>query len=349
MSRRDATELAHRLGREAEAVCREYLSSGKRAGNYWLVGDVRNTPGRSLYVRLRDSAKGPAGKWTDGATAEHGDLLDVIRAALGLVDFKDVAEEARRFLSLPHPEQEKKRTPTGRASIVAVGSPEASRRLFAVSQPIGGTLAEIYLGGRAITSLSGTAALRYHPRCYYRPDEHSPIEIWPAMVASVTDLAGRQTGAHRTYLDPRLSPDGSGKAPVEAPRRAMGDLLGHGVRFGVAGEVLAAGEGIETVLSPRQVLPHMPMLAALSAAHLAAILFPATLRRLYILSDRDPAGDCARDSLIARAESVGIEAIAVSPVGEDFNDDLRWRGVDALRATLMDQLRPEDVSRFMEG
>ena len=91
----------------------------------------------------------------------------------------------------------------------------------------------------------------------------------------------------------------------------MGDLLGHGVRFGVSGEVLAAGEGIETVLSPRQVLPRMPMLAALSAAHLAAILFPPSLRRLYVLRDRDPAGDGARDSLIARAESVGIEAIAV--------------------------------------
>lgn len=345
MSRHDASELATRLGRQAEAVCRHYLDAGHRQGIYWQVGDARNTPGRSMFVRLKDSAKGPAGKWTDAATGEHGDLLDLIREALGLVDFKDVAEEARRFLSLPHPEPERTRAPTGGTSGIAVGSPEASRRLFAMSQPIGGTLAAVYLNGRAIRSLSGTAALRFHPRCYYRPDEHSPTEIWPAMVASVTDLAGRQTGAHRTWL----APDGSGKAPVETPRRAMGDLLGHGVRFGVAGEVLAAGEGIETVLSPRQVLSHMPMLAALSAAHLAAILFPATLRRLYVLRDRDPAGDGARDSLIARAESVGIEAISVSPVRKDFNEDLRWRGVDALRAALRDQLRPEDVSRFMEG
>ncbi|MBO0127994.1 MULTISPECIES: toprim domain-containing protein [Agrobacterium] len=347
MSRHDASDLAIRLGRHAEAVCRHYLSSGHRAGRYWLVGDPQNSPGRSMFVRLAgpETGKGAAGKWTDGATGEHGDLLDVIREALGLVDFKDVAEEARRFLSLPHPEPERTRTPTGRTSSMAVSSPEASRRLFAMSQPIGGTLAEIYLGGRAITSLFGTAALRYHPRCFYRPDEHSPTETWPAMLASVTDLAGRQTGAHRTWL----APDGSGKAPVETPRRAMGDLLGHGVRFGVAGEVLAAGEGIETVLSPRQVLPFMPMLAALSAAHLAAILFPATLRRLYVLRDRDPAGDGARDSLTARAESVGIEAIALSPVGEDFNDDLRWRGTDALRAALKDQLHPEDISRFMEG
>lgn len=345
MASRHASELAHRLGREAEAVCREYLSSGRRAGNYWQVGDAQNSPGRSLYVRLRDTPKGPAGKWTDAATGDHGDLLDIIREALGLVDFKDVAEEARRFLSLPHPSPEQTGTPTGRTSSIAVGSPEASRRLFAMSQPIPGTLAATYLSGRAITSLIGATALRYHPRCYYRPDEHSPTEIWPAMIASVTDLDGRQTGAHRTWL----APDGSGKAPVETPRRAMGDLLGHGVRFGVAGDVLVAGEGIETVLSPRQVLPHMPMLAALSAAHLAAILFPATLRRLYVLRDRDPAGDGARDNLIARAASVGIEAVAMSPAREDFNEDLRWRGVDALRAALKDQLHPVDVSRFMEG
>jgi hypothetical protein len=62
---RDASELAHRLAREAEAVCRHYLSNGKREGRYWLVGDVHNSPGRSMFVRLQDSQKGPAGKWTE--------------------------------------------------------------------------------------------------------------------------------------------------------------------------------------------------------------------------------------------------------------------------------------------
>lgn len=348
MPRRDASELAIRLGSEAEAVCRHYLSSGHRAGRYWLVGDVRNSPGRSMFVRLTgpEFGKGAAGKWTDAQSGEHGDLLDVIREALGLVDFRDVAEEARRFLSLPHPGPDKTKTPTGRTfGMASSGSPEAARRLFAMAQPIHGTLAAIYLSGRAITRLSGTAALRYHPRCYYRPDAHSPTEIRPALVAAVTNLAGRQTGAHRTWL----APDGSDKAAVETPRRAMGDLLGHGVRFGTASEVLAVGEGIETVLSPRQVLPRMPMLAALSAAHLAAVLFPPALRRLYVIRDRDPAGDSARDSLVARAASHGIEAISLTPVEGDFNDDLRRFGADALRASLMEQLHPEDVRRFIEG
>src|SRR5665213_1271769 len=103
---RDAAELAHRLAREAEAVCRHYLSNGRRVGNYWQVGDARNTAGRSMFVRLAPKGVGgrPAGKWTDAATGEHGDLLDVIRASCGLVDFHDVTNEARRFLSLPRSE-----------------------------------------------------------------------------------------------------------------------------------------------------------------------------------------------------------------------------------------------------
>jgi hypothetical protein len=223
------------------------------------------------------------------------------------------------------------------------GSPEAARRLFAMSRPIAGTLAAAYLRKRGITIPTGTESLRFHQRCYYRPDEHAPTETWPAMIASVTELAGNLTGLHRTWL----APDGSGKAPVDTPRRAMGDLLGHAVRFGRVADVLAAGEGIETMLSLRMVLPDMPMVAALSANHLAAILFPATLRRLYIARDNDPAGDIARDSLIERAHTAGIDALVLSPALGDFNEDLRTLGIDALQAAIRLQLDPEDVARFM--
>jgi hypothetical protein len=62
-----AAELAQHLARQAEAVCRHYLSNGRRHGRYWIVGDVHNTPGRSLYVRLAGPPSGPgaAGKWTE--------------------------------------------------------------------------------------------------------------------------------------------------------------------------------------------------------------------------------------------------------------------------------------------
>jgi len=343
MARHDASELAQRLGRRAEAVCRHYLPAGYRQGRYWLVGDVRNTPGRSMFVRLKgaDSGRGAAGKWTDAATGEHGDLLDVIRESSGLIDFKDVADEARTFLSLPHPEPQPDHQ--RRPASAPAGSPEAARRLFAMSQPITRTIVETYLRKRGITALHGTGSLRFHPHCYYRPDEHSPTETWPAMIASVTDLDGRITGVHRTWL----SPEGSGKAPIDTPRRAMGDLLGHAVRFGTTHDVMAAGEGIETILSLRMALPGLPMAAALSAAHLSAILFPATLRRLYIARDDDPAGDGARDSLVERAQTAGIEAIVLSPTLGDFNEDLRTFGIGTLRAAIRQQFAPEDVARFL--
>ncbi len=344
MVRPDASDLAQRLGRRAEAVCRHYLSSGRRQGRYWLVGDARNTPGRSMFVRLvgPQSGKGAVGKWTDAATGEHGDLLDVIRESCGLLEFRDVAAEARSFLSLPHPEPEHA-SARGNSAKAPSGSPESARRLFAMARPISGSVVETYLRARGIAGLRGTESLRFHPRCYYRADEDAPTETWPAMIAAVTDLDGNLTGAQRTWL----SPDGSDKASIETPRRAMGDLLGHAVRFGVPGKVMAAGEGIETILSLRCALPSMPMAAALSAAHLSAILFPDTLQRLYIAGDADPAGNRARDRLIERASAVGIEAIVLSPFHGDFNEDLRLAGIDALAANARAQLAPQDVARFM--
>src|SRR6201991_4883454 len=343
----DTSELAHCLAREAEAVCRHYLSNGKREGRYWLVGDVHNSRGRSMFVRLHDSPKGLAGKWTDAATGAHGDLLDIIRESLGLRDFRAVAEEARRFLKLPRPDPELVSKPV--RPRVTVGSQEAARRLFAISRPIEGTLVETYLQHRGIVHVDHGGGLRFHPRCYYRPDEHLPTEAWPAMVACVTVLDGEITGVHRTWLDPNgFDRVRLGKAPLDTPPRAMGDLLGNAVRFGVADDdVLMAGEGIETMLSLRCVLPTLPMAAALSANHLSAMFLSSSLRRLYIACDADAAGDAVQATLSQRAKDAGIEAIPLSPRLGDFNEDLHVFGLDILRAALRIQLAPEDVVRFL--
>jgi Toprim domain len=168
------------------------------------------------------------------------------------------------------------------------------------------------------------------------------------MIACVTDLGGRITGAHRIWLDAEgFVPVRLGKAPIDTPWRAMGHLPGNAVRFGVANDVLAAGEGLETMLSLRYALPTLPMAAALSANHLAAMLLRPSLRRLYIARDADAAGDVVLTALTQRAEAVGIEAIALSSLLGDFKDDLRTFGVDHLWAVLRIQLAPQDVVRFL--
>lgn len=333
-------DLARRLGRQAEAVCRSYLSSGRREGGYWLVGDVRNTKGRSMFVRLKDTPQGPAGKWVDAATGEHGDLLDVIRASCGFAGLEAAVQEAKRFLSLPRVRSDT--GPLSRNAPAPLNSTLVARRLVRRSQPIRGTLAQAYLRNRGIADLHDAGSLRFHPCCVYRSGD-TPIGTWPAMIAAVTDLTGQITGAHRTYLDPQRG----GKAPVDTPRRAIGALLGNAVRFGQAEDVMAAGEGIETVLSLTQVLVGLPIVAALSATHLAACRFPEALRRLYIVQDNDPAGKRAVKTLIERANAAGIEAIVLSPSLNDFNDDLRIDGHDALRMRVRSQVKQQDLMRFL--
>jgi len=335
-----AQELAGRLARDAEAVCRHYLPNGRRNGRYWCVGDVRNTPGRSLFVRLTgpESGKGAAGKWTDAATGEHGDLLDLIAANRNLATLADAMAEARAFLRLPRPDPPSR----PRRAAVPQGSRRAVRRLWAASRSIHGTVGETYLGGRSITDLRAVGALRFHPHCWYRGDPSDPRDTlrdaWPALIAAVRDNDGALTGLHRTWL----ALDGRDKAPVSTPRRAMGDLLGNGVRFGIARDVLAAGEGIETMLSLREALPRLPAIAALSASHLAAVALPPGVCRLYLARDVDPAGRGAVDALADRACHRGVEPIFLEPERGDWNDDLRALGLTAMRRSLIRQLASVD-------
>jgi hypothetical protein len=179
--------------------------------------------------------------------------------------------------------------------------------------------------------------------CFYRAHEDAPRETWPALLAAVTNLDGTVTGMLRTWL----MRDGSGKAPLATPRRALGHLLGNGVRFGAPAQTMAAGEGIETILSLRLVLPHMSMVAALSASHLAALILPPSLQRLYIVRDNDAPGWRAAAKLSARAEAAGIETVLLTPQADDFNSDLVTLGHQAVTAFLRRQLASEDVRRFL--
>jgi hypothetical protein len=101
------------------------------------------------------------------------------------------------------------------------------------------------------------------------------------------------------------------------------------------------------MLSLRVVLPALPVVAALSATHLAAFVPPSGLRRLYIARDNDRVGRRAAEMLSARADADGIEALVLAPHSDDFNTDLTTLGGEALAASLLLQLTPEDVARFL--
>ena len=327
----NAAAIAAALAARAEDVCRHYLPNGRRQGRYWICGDIGGARGRSLFVRLR--GPGVQGKWTDSATGEHGDLLDLIRHRIDAPTLRAALDEARSFLALP--------PATASVAGEAAGADEpydateAARRLWRRCRAIGGSHAERYLRARGLARCR-FAALRFHPELRYR--EGSSVRRFPALVAAVTGSDGAIAGVQRTWLDPR-SP---AKAGVADPRKALGRVYGLAVRFGTPadGAVLVVGEGIETVLSLVTAVPEITAAAALSAGSLGAFAPPPGTARLVIARDNDEDGALAAERLARRCARLGVAAMIVVPAGNDFNDDLVALGPAALRARFAPLFRP---------
>ena len=191
----NATAVAAALGARAEEVCRRYLPHGRKHGRYWTAGDIRGARGRSLFVRL--APPGTPGKWTDAATGEHGDLLDLIRIASGAGSLRAALAEARAFLSLPP-------VPLDGGSD-SYDRTEAARGLWQRCRAIDGSHAEAYLRARAIHRCR-FPALRFHPALFYR--DGGGMRRLPALVAAV-----RAPGAPR---DRRSSGRTGANAPAQA-------------------------------------------------------------------------------------------------------------------------------------
>ncbi len=327
----DFKTLSRRLSEHAETVCAHYLSNGRRHGRYWLVGDVFNTPGRSLYVRLVESGGRPAGKWADAANPDHhGDLLDLIRWNRNISSSAALRQEALWFLS--EPALPAKVLPAPR------NSPLAASRLFHASVPIIGTRGELYFRGRGITASLDLKALRYHSGCYYRPERHMELQSYPAIIAAISDTHGTITGALRIYLD-HYEPE---KASIEFPRLSMGNVLGNGIRLGEPLDVVAAGEGLETMLALRSLMPAMPMVAATSASHLGALILPPGLKRLYVATDEDAAGHTAAEKIAFRHIDSDLDIRLLRPAYDDWNTDLLKLGASEARRRLSLQIGPND-------
>ena len=314
----NATSVAAALAERAEEVCRRYLPYGRRRGRYWVAGDLDGGRGRSLFVRL--APPGPPGKFTDAATGEHGDLLDIIRRRICAPTLRAALDEARAFLARP--------AAPAAGSGDAYDATEAARRLWRRCRAIDGTHAEAYLRARGLARCR-FPALRYHPALLYR--DVGGVRRLPALVAAVTAHDGDIiTGVHRTWLDPRRP----AKAILSSPRKALGRVHGHAVRFGdpADGASLLVGEGIETVLSLVTAVPSIAAAAALSAGSLGAFAPPPGVARIVIARDNDDEGGRAALRLARRCARARVAATVIVSRGADFNHDLLTFGPAALAA-----------------
>ena len=213
----NATEIAAALSTRAEDVCRRYLPRGRRQGRYWTIGDTSGAKGRSLFVRL--APPGIPGKWTDAATNEHGDLLDLIRLHTGGASLRHAMEEALAFLSLP---------PSAPANAEITPAAMTVKKQHAAS---GGVAGPSMAPMRKPICTPAPSAIAASRPCGFIPissiAHDDGIHRLPALVAAVTGDDGAIEGVQRTWLDPKL-PEKANLVPARAkrlggprPRRAL--------------------------------------------------------------------------------------------------------------------------------
>lgn len=341
-ARRSIADLSTDLADRAESFCRQYFPEGRKQGNYWQVGDTSGARGQSLAIRLQAQGGRKAGSWTDYATGEYGDLIDLLQERLGSVTLKETLREARSFLGeAPCPAVPSTTRNPERPDAASNNRIARACKLFAASKPVLGTLAATYLQGRGITRLG--PALRYHPRVFLRPgtDDADPPQRAPALLAKITDNRGQITGCARTYLDPSTG----GLAQIESPKRILGQLHGHAIRFwsGTSRTDLIVGEGLENTLSVGTALPEFDLASCLTATHLGLFIPPSGIKRIWIARDHDEAGRNASIRLRNQRESLGIACGDLVPQLGDFNDDLRAFGKDALRQSLLEAMKAQGL------
>ena len=110
---REKDEIRSALNEQLALLVLDIWPSGKRRQNKYLVGDVMGGPGDSLELLLSGTK---AGLWTDRATGEGGDILDLIARYYSLdvqAQFPQVLERAKGWL--------------GRASAMPASSVAASK------------------------------------------------------------------------------------------------------------------------------------------------------------------------------------------------------------------------------
>jgi putative DNA primase/helicase len=178
-----------------------------------------------------------------------------------------------------------------------------------------GDLVSSYLRSRSLPSAVKFEAIRFAPSLPVDGDE------FPAMLAVVSDAAGKPATLHRTFL----ARDGSGKAPIRSPRRLMPGKapMGGAVRLGEHVGRLGIAEGIETAMAA-SVMFGLPVWSAVSSAMLSGWVPPDDAVDIVIFGDNDPlfGGQSAAYTLAHRLAVGGNRVEVRIPPAGDWNDEL---------------------------
>lgn len=348
----EAGELKQMLAGRILSLCQELLPNGVKEGHEYRVGGLDGSPGRSLGIHVGNGPR--AGVWSDFASGERGDALDLIAAVLFAKDMKRAFDWSRSWLGLDHLDpgriQQERRAAQARAEKADRQAREEDQRkrnyalrLFLSGDPIVGTLVERYLAARAI----GLDRLGRVPGCLrFGPavNNGEAKRPMPAMLAAVTNLAGQHVATHRTWLA-----EPGTKANLVDPKLTIGRYRGAHIplwkgRHRVAlkdvppGTEIVISEGIEDGLSVAVARPDVRVIAALSLSNMLNLELPPQAGRIIFAAQNDPPGSDAAETLqrvLIAHKALGRDVYVMRPPAgvKDFNimlQDERARSAEQL-------------------
>lgn len=340
------SEIAKLLAARIDELARVLFPRGVKEGHEYRVGGLDGSTGRSMAIHL---AGGKQGVWSDFASGESGDALDLVAHAACNSDMGEAIKWAKAFLGLDGGDPDAlRRTRAAQAQQAdkqeqASDADEKRRRdcqaIWLASRPIIGTAAWDYLAGRGLDlSLLGRVpgALRFHPELWNGESRRA----WPALVALIQGADGKPAAIHRTWL--QVQPDGAvTKAPLTEPKMTLGryrggfialhrGASGKPIRQAPEGETVAISEGIEDGLTAALAKPELRVLAAVSLGNMQALRLPEGMNVL-IVGQNDPAGSKAAqtlDKVVANFRAQDRRVWVAKPTAgvKDVNDLARAGG-----------------------
>jgi hypothetical protein len=276
----DAAEISRRLADQVGALVRDLLPEGHREGHEWRAGSVRGEPGDSLGVHLTGSK---SGVWSDFASGDCGDALDLVRA-VHRFKLGEALAWSRRWLDIDDGKAAPSPRPAAAKAPANGQNDNQWRQIWRATAPLAGTIGEIYLAKarKLPVSSRGVEAIRFHPACPFKREKV------PAMVALLRDIrTDEPCGIHRTTL----LRDGSDRDRARG-KAMLGRAAGAAVKLCPDDEVtlgLGLVEGIETGLAIIG-LGWRPVWAAGSAGAIARFPILSGIEELTIFADRDENG-----------------------------------------------------------
>jgi twinkle protein len=92
----DVSEISQRLRDQAETIAKYLLPGGKINGREWIAGNISGMPGKSLKVCVSGAKQGI---WSDFASGDSGDLIDLWMATRG-IGIADAIKEIKNYLGI---------------------------------------------------------------------------------------------------------------------------------------------------------------------------------------------------------------------------------------------------------